>query len=47
MEFYEIKRDEQRYSATQLQAKTIAFFQKNPTLSQRPYKCLGLSLKDM
>jgi len=47
LEFYEIKRDDKRYSPTQLQAKTIAFFRKNPTLSQRPCKIVGLSLKDM
>lgn len=47
LEFFEIKRDEKRYSPTVLQSKTIAFFQKNPTLSRRPYKCHGLSLSDM
>jgi len=47
LEFYEVKRDASRYSPTALQAKAIAFFQKNPELSHRPYVCKGLALKDM
>ena len=47
LDFYEVKRDPVRYSPVALQAKTIAFFQKNPSLSRRPFACRGLSLKDM
>lgn len=47
LDFYEVKRDPARLDLRLLQAKTEAFFTKNPELRPREGKCRGLSLADM
>ena len=45
--FCEIKREKERISLKALENKTIAFFEKNPSLKVKPRRVLALSLEDM
>lgn len=45
--FCEIKREKERISLKALENKTIAFFEKNPSLKAKPSQVLALSLEDM
>ena len=47
LDFYEVKRDAARLDIHALQAKTEAFFQKNPDMRTRKITCKCLSLTDM
>ena len=47
LDFYEVKRDSARLDIHALQAKTEAFFQKNPDMRTRKSIYKGLSLADM
>ena len=45
--FCEIKREKERISLKALENKTIAFFEKNPSLKAKTCRVLSLSLEDM
>ena len=47
LDFYEVKRDPARLDLRALEAKTAAFFAKNPQLKSLESSCRGLSLDDM
>ena len=45
--FLEIKRDSSRFEKNALEAKSVAFFEKNPDKRSRAVSFVGLSLKDL
>ena len=47
LDFYEVKRDASRIDLKRLQEKSVAFFQKNPSMKDRKVSFDGLSLRDM
>ncbi len=47
LDFYEVKRDESRIDLKRLQEKSVAFFQKNPSMKDKKVSFLGLSMRDM
>ena len=47
LDFYEVKRDESRIDLKRLREKSVAFFQKNPSLKDKKVSFLGLSMRDM
>ena len=47
LDFYEVKRDASRIDLKRLKEKSVAFFQKNPSMKDRTASFDGLSLRDM
>jgi hypothetical protein len=47
LDFYEVKRDASRIDLKRLKEKSVAFFQKNPSMKDRKASFDGLSLRDM
>ena len=47
LDFYEVKRGRKRINLTVLERKVEAFFEKNPSLTERKHTLAGLSIDDM
>ncbi len=47
LDFFEIKRDSSRFEKRTLEAKSVAFFEKNPDKRSRSVTFAGLSLRDL
>ena len=47
LDFYEVKRDRRRIDLARLKEKSLAFFEKNPTMKGRVQSFYGLSMEDM
>ena len=47
LDFFEIKRDSSRFEKRTLEAKAVAFFEKNPDKRGRTISFSGLSLNDL